>query len=404
MNPNIKPHIKRPLYIDRARPFLAKNLIKIFTGQRRTGKSYMLFQIMELVETLHPGSHIIYLDKDIHEFDFIRNDKDLLEYVEKNRRMGELNFLFIDEVQEIEQFEKSLRSLLVTGNMDIWCTGSNSSMLSGDIATVLSGRYIEIRIHGLSFSEFLIFHKIEDTAENLGKYLKYGGLPNLMVFPMTDQVVFDYLKSINATVLLKDVVARYNIRNVNFLENLIRFLADSTGSLISTKRISDYLKSQRMAISPVIIANYLSYLASAYYITRVPRSDLQGKKIFETGEKYYFEDLGLRNSIIGYRPQDICKLIENSVFQHMIRLGFNVYVGKTGEKEIDFVCERQGEKIYIQCAYLLTDDQTIEREFGNLLLVRDNYPKFVVTMDDFKGNTNQGIIHSNLRDFLQMTF
>jgi predicted AAA+ superfamily ATPase len=404
MNPNIKPHIKRPLYIDRARPFLAKNLIKIITGQRRTGKSYMLFQIMELVETLHPGSHIIYIDKDIHEFDFIRNDKDLLEYVEKTRRQGEMNFLFIDEVQEIEQFEKALRSLLVTGNMDIWCTGSNSSMLSGDLATVLSGRYIEIRIHGLSFSEFLIFHKIEGSSANLSKYLKYGGLPNLMAFPLDDQVVFDYLKSINATVLLKDVVARYNIRNVNFLENLIRFLADSTGSLISTKRISDYLKSQRMAISPVIIANYLSYLASAYYITRVPRSDLQGKKIFETSEKYYFEDLGLRNAIIGYKPQDINKLIENSVFQHMIMMGFNVYAGKTGEKEIDFVCERQGEKLYIQCAYLLTDDQTIEREFGNLLLIKDNYPKFVVTMDDFKGNTNQGIIHSNLRDFLQKTF
>ena len=404
MNPNIKPHIKRPLYIDRARPFLAKNLIKIFTGQRRTGKSYMLFQIMELVEALHPGSHIIYIDKDIHGFDFIKNDNDILDYVEKNRRPGEMNFLFIDEVQEIEQFEKALRSLLVTGNMDIWCTGSNSSMLSGDLATVLSGRYIEIRIHGLSFSEFLIFHKLKDTSENLGKYLKYGGLPNLMVFPLSDQVVFDYLKTINATVLLKDVVARYNIRNVNFLENLIRFLADSTGSLISTKRISDYLKAQRMAISPVIIANYLSYLASAYYITRVPRSDLQGKKIFETSEKYYFEDLGLRNAIIGYKPQDINKLIENSVFQHMIRMGFNVYVGKTGEKEIDFVCERQGEKIYIQCAYLLTDDETIEREFGNLLLIKDNYPKFVVTMDDFKGNTNQGIIHSNLKEFLQKTF
>ena len=404
MNPDIKPHIKRPLYIDRARPFLAKNLIKIFTGQRRTGKSFMLFQIMDLVEAMHPGAHIIYIDKDIHAFDFIRNDKDLLDHVEKNRRPAEMNFLFIDEVQEIEQFEKALRSLLVKGNMDIWCTGSNSSMLSGDLATVLSGRYIEIRIHGLSFSEFLIFHKFEDTAENLSKYLKYGGLPNLMVFPLTDQVVFDYLKSINATVLLKDVVARYNIRHVNFLENLIRFLADSTGSLISTKRISDYLKSQQMAISPVIIANYLSYLASAYYITRVPRSDLQGKKIFATSEKYYFEDLGLRNVLIGYKPQDIHKLIENSVFQHMIRMGFNVCVGKTGDKEIDFICERQGEKIYIQCAYLLTDDQTIEREFGNLLLIKDNYPKFVVTMDDFKGNTNQGIIHSNLKEFLQMRF
>jgi predicted AAA+ superfamily ATPase len=404
MNPDIKPHIKRPLYIDRARPFLAKNLIKIFTGQRRTGKSFMLFQIMDLVEAMHPGAHIIYIDKDIHAFDFIRNDKDLLDHVEKNRRPAEMNFLFIDEVQEIEQFEKALRSLLVKGNMDIWCTGSNSSMLSGDLATVLSGRYIEIRIHGLSFSEFLIFHKFEDNAENLSKYLKYGGLPNLMVFPLTDQVVFDYLKSINATVLLKDVVARYNIRHVNFLENLIRFLADSTGSLISTKRISDYLKSQQMAISPVIIANYLSYLASAYYITRVPRSDLQGKKIFETSEKYYFEDLGLRNVLIGYKPQDIHKLIENSVFQHMIRMGFNVCVGKTGDKEIDFICERQGEKIYIQCAYLLTDDQTIEREFGNLLLIKDNYPKFVVTMDDFKGNTNQGIIHSNLKEFLQMRF
>ena len=361
----------------------------------------MHFQIKELVEVLHPGSHIIYIDKDLHAFDFIKNDNDLLNHVEKNRFKGEMNFLFVDEIQEIEQFEKALRSLLVTGNLDIWCTGSNSSMLSGDLATIMSGRYIEIRIHGLSFSEFLLFHSLEDTSVNLGNYLRYGGLPNLMVFQLADEVVFDYLKSINATVLLKDVVARYNIRNVNFLENLIRFLADSTGCLISTKRISDYLKSQRTVISPVMIANYLSYLVSAYYIARVPRSDLQGKKIFETGEKYYFEDRGLRNAIIGYMPQDINKLIENSVFQHMIRSGFNVYVGKTGEKEIDFVCERQGEKNYILCAYLLTDDQTIEREFGNLMLVKDNYPKFVVSPDDFKGNSNQGIDHSNLRDFLQ---
>ncbi len=404
MNPNIKPHIKRNIYIDRASPFLGKNLIKIFTGQRRTGKSYMLFQIMDLVEKSHPSANIIYIDKDVHDFDFIRTDKDLTGYVEKNLEPGKGNFLFIDEVQEIERFEKALRSLLVKGKVDIWCTGSNSSMLSGDLSTVLSGRYIEIRIHGLSYTEFLLFHKLADSGDNLGKYLKYGGLPNLMVFPLSDQVVFDYLKTINATVLLKDVVARYNIRNVNFLENLIRFLADSTGSLISTKRISDYLKSQKVVISPVIISNYLSYLASAYYITRVPRSDLQGKKIFETGEKYYFEDLGLRNAIIGYNPQDINKLIENTVFLQMIRMGFNVCVGKSGDKEIDFVCERQGEKIYIQCAYLLADEQTIQREFGNLLLIKDNYPKFVVTLDDFRGNTYQGIIHSSLRDFLQKTF
>jgi len=404
MNRIIKPHIKRPIYIDRASPFLGKNLIKIFTGQRRTGKSYMLFQIMDLVEKMHPGARIIYIDKDINDFDFIRNDKDLTEYLEKNLRPGKSNFLFIDEVQEIGQFEKALRSLLVKGKVDIWCTGSNSSMLSGDLATVLSGRYIEIRIHGLSYTEFLLFHKLKDNRENLDKYLKYGGLPNLMAFPLSDQVVFDYLKTINATVLLKDVVARYNIRNVNFLENLIRFLAGATGSLISTKRISDYLKSQKMAISPVIISNYLSYLASAYYITRAPRSDVQGKKIFETGEKYYFEDLGLRNAISGYNIQDISKLIENAVFQQMIRMGFNVYVGKTGDKEIDFVCERQGEKMYIQCAYLLADEQTIQREFGNLLLIKDNYPKYVVTMDDFKGSTHQGIIHSNLREFLQKMF
>ena len=404
MNPFIKPHIKRPMYIDRANPFLGKNLIKIFTGQRRTGKSYMLFQIMDLVEKSHPGAGIIYIDKDLHDFDFIRTNRDLANHIEKNLVKGKSNFLFIDEVQEIEQFEKALRSLLVKGNIDIWCTGSNSSMLSGDLATVLSGRYIEIRLHGLSYSEFLIFHKLSDTAEGLDKYLRFGGLPNLMVLPLTDQVVFDYLKSLNATVLLKDVVARYNIRNVNFLENLIKFLADSTGSLISTKRISDYLKSQKTAISPVIISNYLTYLASAYYITRAPRSDLQGKKIFETGEKYYFEDLGLRNAIVGYNPQDINKLIENAVFQHMIRLGYNIYVGKVGEKEIDFICERQGEKIYIQCAYLLANEQIIQREFGNLLLIRDNYPKYVVTMDDFKGNTYQGIIHFNLREFLQKIF
>jgi uncharacterized protein len=225
-------------------------------------------------------------------------------------------------------------------------------MLSGELATYLSGRYIEIKVYGLSYSEFLTFHQLKDSVASFTRYLKNGGLPYLIHLPNEEHIVYDYLKNIYNTILFKDVVVRNNVRNIPFLENLVKYLCDNTGSLVSSKRISDFLKSQNIKMSTQVVLNYLSYLESAFFIFKVPRADISGKKIFEVGEKYYFEDLGLRNSIIGYKASDINKILENIVYTHLQMAGYTVYIGKTGDKEVDFVCKKAGEKIYIQVSYL----------------------------------------------------
>ncbi len=217
---------------------------------------------------------------------------------------------------------------------------------------------------------------------------------------LNETIAFEYLKNVYATVLFKDVVRRYNIRNVYFLEGLVKFLADNTGSLISATKISKYLKSQRVNMSTQIVLNYLSYLTEALLVYKVGRQDIQGKKIFETNEKYFFEDWGLRNSVAGFNPSDIGKLIENIVFLHLLICGYQIHVGVFGENEIDFVCTKQNEKIYVQVAYLIANENTIQREYGNLLKIKDNYPKYVVSMDEFQGNTYEGILHLRLREFL----
>jgi predicted AAA+ superfamily ATPase len=241
---------------------------------------------------------------------------------------------------------------------------------------------------------------LENNNETLRKYLKYGGLPYLKHLTLEDEIVFNYLKGVYNTVIYRDLIQRYEIRNTAFLENLVRFLADNTGQLFSAKKISDYLKSQQINISVSQIINYLDYLANTYLIQKVKRMDIAGKKIFEIGEKFYFQDLGLRHTINGYKPNDIAKILENAVLEHLLYCGYDVKIGQINDLEIDFVCERDGEKLYVQVTYLLQDEKTIEREFGNLLKISDNYPKIVVSMDEFTGNTNEGIKHLHLRKFL----
>lgn len=404
MSSTSKSIIKRPAYLAKALAFLDKNLIKVLTGQRRTGKSYLLLQMMDEIKSRNSEAHIIFIDMELISFMFLNAAQDLTVYVNDRIIPGKPNYLFIDEVQEINEFEKAMRSLLNEGLVDIWCTGSNAEILSGELADKLSGRYIEIRVHSLSYIEFLEFHNLSDTNESLNKFLKYGGMPNLINFPMEDDIVFDYLKTINATILLKDIVKRNQIRNVVMLENLIRFLADNTGSLFSSASITKFLKSQGQTISPSIISNYLGYILNSYYLVKVLRSDLQGKKIFEINEKYYFEDLGLRNAWTGYQPMHINKMIENAVFRHMLQQGFRITVGIIGDKEVDFVTENSGVKIYIQCAYLITDEKTRQREFGNLLSINDNHRKLVVSMDEPSGGNIEGIEHIHLRDFLTLSF
>ncbi len=398
----IKKYIKRPIYLDQIKPFIDKDIIKVIIGQRRVGKSYLLFQIMDEIKKKNKTANIIYINKELNEFETIKNDKDLLDYIKKNNK-NKKSYVFIDEIQDIQNFEKALRSLKAEGKYDIYCTGSNANLLSSEIATYLSGRYIEINVFGLSYVEFLQFHNLKEDTDSFLKYIKYGGLPYLINLDLTDEIVYHYLKSIYNTILLKDVVSRFNIRNVSFLESLIDYLADNTGSLVSSKKISDFLKSQKINISTNIVLDYLSFLANAFFIFKVQRSEVQGKKIFEINDKYYFEDLGLRHSLIGYKQVDINKILENLVFLHLQILGYKVTVGQLKEKEIDFVCEKENKKIYIQVAYLI-NDKNKDREFGNLLQIKDNYPKIVVSTDELIDNSEyKGVKHFNIRNFLTIT-
>jgi len=394
-------YIKRPTYLNLVKPYIDKDIIKVIIGQRRVGKSYMLFQIMDEIISLHENPNIIYINKELYDFENIHNHNDLLAYIQSNEEKKGKQYIFIDEVQDIEDFEKALRSLQAKGGYDIYCTGSNAKLMSGELATYLSGRYIEIKVYSLSFIEFVEFHKLKNDKDSLIKYFKYGGLPYLINLELAEHIIYDYLKNIYAAILFKDIVKRHNVRNINYLENLVRYVADNTGSLVSSKKISDFLKSQRIQISPQLVLDYLNHLESAFFIFKTSRADIGGKKIFEIGEKYYFEDLGLRHSIIGYKANDINKILENAVYQHLKISGYHVYVGKSGDKEIDFVCDKSGKKIYVQVTYLLQDEKTINREFGNLLEIKDNYPKYVVSMDDaMSGSDFKGIQHIHILEFL----
>ena len=397
--------IEREKYIERIRAFIGKNVIKVLTGQRRVGKSYILLQLINEITNSVVKANIIYINKELEKFRQLKNSKDLYEYVNSNLvENNTLNYLFIDEIQEIDNFQNAVRSLLAEQKCDIFITGSNANLLSGELASPLSGRYVNFVIHALSYKEFQLFHQLENSQQTLEKYLTFGGMPFLKNLELSENQSFEYLKNVYSTILLKDVVSREKIRNVAFLENLVSYLADNVGSLFSALNISKYLKSQQIDISTQAVINYLRSLANSFIVHRVVRSDIAGMKIFEIGEKYYFEDLGLRNVISGFNAvKDIAKILENAVYLHLIQCGYKVFVGKIGDKEIDFVGEKEGVKIYVQASVTMMNEKTRERELSSLLLVQDNYAKFVVTLNDmYIGNNYKGIQCLNLKDFLEI--
>jgi len=395
-------YIVRPKYTKAVTPFIGKQLIKVFVGQRRVGKSYIMMQIADSIKSANPQANIIFINCELEKFHHLKQHSDLLAYIEGNLSETANNYLFIDEVQEVNAFQLVLRSLLAENKCDIYCTGSNAKMLSGELATHLSGRYIEIPVHSLSFSEFLVFHQLEGTFENVLHYLNYGGMPYLYHIGLANDIPFEYLKNVYTTILLKDVVMRENIRNVSFLENLVFYLSDNIGNLFSANNISKFLKSQQIAISSQLTINYLISLCNAYFIHKVQRTDVNGLKIFEIGEKYYFEDIGLRNAIIGpNKRKDLHQILENAVYLHLIQLGYHVSVGKLGQNEIDFVADKNGMRLYLQVCLQIVELQTEQREFGNLIAITDNYPKYVITLNDpMIGQNYKGIIQMNLLDFL----
>ena len=393
--------IFRNSYFKRIKPFINKNIIKVLTGQRRVGKSFLLLQIKEEIKRIEESSNIIYINKEDFEFNFIKNSDDLYSYVESKLSIEYNNYLMIDEIQDIFEFEKVLRHYQSKNNVDIYCTGSNAKMLSSELSTFLSGRYVEFKIYSLSYLEFLEFNNIESDKSSLDRYLRYGGLPFLRNLPDNNKVIKEYLKGIYATIIYKDVVGRNNIRNTEFLENLVHFLASDIGNIISGQKIRDYLKSQGIKTSTQNVINYLSYLENAFLVYKVFRKDIIGKKVFEINNKYYFEDWGLSNAIIGDNYFDIGKTIENVIYINLLISGYDVKIGQAGDKEVDFIAEKDGDKIYVQASYLIATDKVKEREFGNLLLIKDNYPKYVVSLDEYTIGNLEGIKHLHLREFLE---
>jgi len=394
----MKSLFNREKYLKRIKPFIGKSVIKVLTGQRRVGKTVLLKQIMTMISQQDKKAKTIYINKEHNDFKHIKSSEDLYQYVKSQLSASNKNYVFVDEIQEIEEFEIALRQLLIE-DIDLYCTGSNAKMLSGDLATHLSGRHIEFHINSLSYNEFLQVQKLENTNDTLNKYICYGGLPYLIHLPLDDEIVYGYLNSIYNTIILKDIVSRYNIRDIDFLERLVEYLSDNLGSYISSKKISDFLKAQRVSLSINTVMNYLKYLTNSFFINKVQRLDIIGKKRFEINDKYFFSDLGLKHSIIPFTGSHIANVFENLVYNQLIYEDYKVFIGKHQEREIDFVAQKGKEIKYIQVAYQLPNEKVREREFGNLLKIEDNYEKIVVSGDEFTGDY-KGIRHMHIRQFL----
>lgn len=395
--------INRPDYTDKVLRLFGKGLIIALTGQRRVGKSFIMKQVINLLST-DESNNIIYVDKEDEKFSSIITHTELTQYVEEHLLKDKTNYLFIDEVQNIKEFELTLRSLHSREACEIVITGSNAKMLSSELSTYLSGRCVEYFIQSLDYTEFIEFHQLLDNDQSLISYLTYGGMPQLYRIGLQEKdLVTDYLHNVYNTIILKDIVEREDIRNVPLLKNLVRFVSDSVGKPVSATNIVNYLKSQRVGSSTKVIINYLEYLCNAFIIHRVNRYDIHGKRLFEVNDKYYFEDIGIRNSLVqGGLAQRMEKVIENAVYLHLIRLGYNVTVGYLQKTEIDFVATKGEQTIYVQATYLLANEETVTREFGNLALIKDNFPKYVISMDSLYNGTNyHGIHHMHLRDFLR---
>lgn len=395
--------IRRQSYIDKIEKYLGKETIIVLVGQRRVGKSCILKMIRD-EKMADSDNNVIYIDKEKWQYDAIQTYRDLNEYIEKHWANDKYNYILIDEVQDIEEFERSVRSFRTEPNTDIIITGSNASMLSNELSTLIGGRYKEIYIQSLSYNEFLEFHNLSDNDESLSLYIQYGGMPGLAKIGLEEDDAREYQIDIYHTVLLKDVIMRNQIRNVPFLENLVRFLADNIGKLISANSIAKYMKSQGESITSSVVINYISFLCEAYILHKVNRYDIHGKRVFENNDKFYFEDNGVRNAIAGgTREGDIEKVIENIIYEHLIRLGYQVYVGQLQAGEIDFVCTKpEGQRIYAQASFIIAEQATREREFGNLRSIKDNYPKYVISMTPLlTKNDDDGITHIHLRKFLR---
>ena len=392
--------INRSGYIALVHSLLGRGQAVVLTGHRRAGKSC----ILELLAAkLSDEGNVIFIDMEDPSNADLTTFKELSDRIRTSVSEAQRNFVLIDEVQEVAEFEKALRYWVKQDGVDVIVTGSNAAMLSGDIANSFAGRYHRVHVSSLDYSEFLLFYGLEDSDSAFSQYLRWGGLPFLYRIPMEDERTrTEYLGSIYDTIFVKDIVRRRNVRNVSLLDNLVRFVADNIGKVFSANSIAKYLKGSSQAVSANTVGEYMDALCDTYMIDRVKRYDIKGKSVFEQQDKYYFEDLGLRNYLCrGGRSLDVEKVLEDAVYLKLKRRGYDVYVGQLNGKEIDFVARRGDDVMYVQVALQLSSQETCEREFGNLKQIKDNYPKYVVTMDPNVGLIHDsGIVACSAREFL----
>lgn len=397
--------LSRSLYYEKIRPFINKPFIKVITGIRRCGKSTMMLLIQQLLtEEGVESKQIISINFESMKYYHLRSSLALYNYVsELLKTMKSPAYVFFDEIQIVENWEEAVNSLFLDFQIDMYITGSNSQLLSSELSTLLTGRFIHIEMQVLSFSEMLEFRSSKtDTQENLlWLYIRRGGFPAVhLTSDYDEKATYMIINDIFDSIVLRDVVQRYKIRDVELLRRILNFIADSVGNTISAKRIADYFKSQARKVDINTVYTYLDALVSSFLITRVQRYDIKGRELLKTQEKYYLADTGLQHAVFGYRDRHISGILENIVYNELVRRGYTVYIGKLDTREVDFIAEQPHHKLYVQVAFKLESEETVQREFAPLLAIRDSYPKFVVTMDPHFQDTIEGVRHIGLYQFL----
>lgn len=397
--------IYRPMYVDKIMAYVDTPFVKILTGVRRCGKSTILRMIIEKLKTERniPEEQIVTCRFDSMEFDDMTS-KQMYEYLKEKLVIGEKTYLFLDEIQEITNWEKVVNSLASDFDVDIYITGSNSRMMSSEISTYLTGRYISFRIFTLSFSEYLMFRSkyadVGDPKKELLNYVRLGGFPATHLQEYSQEEIYTIVRDIYNSTVFSDIVKRNQIRKIDQLERVVKYTFNNVGNTFSAKSIADYLKSERRTIDNETVYGYLEKLEKAYLLHRCSRYDLQGKEILKTQEKFYLADVALRYSVLGYNSDSVASSLENIVYLELCRRGYSVNVGKNGDGEIDFVAVRQNEKLYIQVTQTINSEKTAKREYERLIEIHDNYPKYVLTTDEFAGGNYEGIRTMHVADFL----
>jgi len=402
--------IKRTLYLDKIKEFIDKPFIKVISGIRRSGKSSILLLLKD--EILHRGAQeqqILLINFESFNYSEIKTGEQLYTYIKQQINPSKKSYILLDEIQEVVGWEKAVNSFMLDFDTDVYITGSNSHLLSSELATFLAGRYVEFQIQTLTFRECLSFNKelqnsTKSKLEKFEYFLRIGGFPVLHTANYSIESAYKIVFDIYSSAILRDTIQRHKIRDVELLERIVKYVFDNIGNSFSAKNVADYFKSQQRKIDLNTVYNYLNALESAFIIHRIQRYDVKGKEILKTQEKYFVSDPALIYAVMGYKDRMISGILENIVLLELLSRDYHVAVGKVGTKEIDFIATKGNAKFYIQVAYMLPDENTVDREFGALIELKDHYPKYVVTMDSIWTDTIEGVKHVHIADFLLMEY